>query len=284
MSIEAFNDQLAPLFAEVEFNAIVSEQFEAAGFEGNVAQPTDEDDEPVEPAETATPAFEEEQEPFSAILRRAQAGDEAASAALYRRTRNSVANAIRDRGGQREMEDAEQETFLGAFRHLAGFELPEVEDAVEPSFRKWLKVSAGRNVLDAHKRNSKRVATVSYDDAASETNINFLENLPDPYDQSPDEKYEEHAVVVGALSHVPERFRQSFYALKIAGLDGAIAAEQMGIPRGTLGSQAFRGRDALARAILAGEAGEDLRQMAMEYPKAVEMLRKLEQEAADSAA
>lgn len=90
---------------------------------------------------------------FPAVLDRAQAGSPPACRWLYESLAGRVAGYLRLHGA-REPDDLTSEVFLKVFDHLLDFE------GTEAGFRSWVFTIAHRQLIDEHRRNTRRPQTV----------------------------------------------------------------------------------------------------------------------------
>ena len=163
-------------------------------------------------------------------LRAAQAGDGAAFAALVRPHLPALAAFIRRVSPRPDLaEDALQDTLLRAWRHLSGFR-------GESSFRTWLFAIAWRAAQTAAAR-------------AGDISGAEVPDLADPA-PGPEEQAVGH-VLAGQVIHLLERlrpaWREAISRVDVRGQPLAVAAQEMGIPLGTLKTYLHRGRRELAR-------------------------------------
>lgn len=174
------------------------------------------------------------------LVRRFQAGDRGAFAALVARHERRVYNlALRMTGREEDARDATQDAFLAALRKLHTFR-------GEAAFTTWMHrvtVNACYDLLRKRQR-----APLPLEARGAE------DDRPPPEPPAPD-----HAEEVGtaidvrrALLQVPEEFRAVLVLCDIQDLSYEEAAHVLGVPVGTVKSRLHRGRVALGR-LLAGE-------------------------------
>ncbi len=163
-------------------------------------------------------------------LRAAQAGDGAAFAALVRPHLPALAAFIRRVCPRPDLaEDVLQDTLLRAWRHLAGFRGAS-------SLRTWLFAIAWRAAQTAAARAGDRSGSA-------------VPDLPDPAPGPEEEAV--GRVLAGQVARLLERlrpgWREAVSRVDLRGQPLAVAAEEMGIPLGTLKTYLHRGRRELAR-------------------------------------
>jgi RNA polymerase sigma-70 factor, ECF subfamily len=162
------------------------------------------------------------------LVRRAQRGDRRAFDQLVVRHRDRVyAVTLRLTRDPADAEDALQDTFLRAYRGLAGF-------GRRSKVSTWLyriAVNASYDVME------RRRPAASLDDDA----------VPDP--ASPHDPYVQSAerrALEEALGRLPADFREAVVLCDVAGLGAGEAADVLGLPAGTVKSRVFRARALLA--------------------------------------
>ncbi len=175
------------------------------------------------------------------LLARVRKGDLAAFNLLVEHYQTAVFNlCLRMLGTPQTAEDATQEAFIAAYRHLDKFR--------GGSFRSWLFRIAANACYDELRRRKAR-ATSSLDEPAGEGQRRF--DAPDP-SPSPDDRAEQaelHDALARALAAIPADQRLSVTLCDVQGLDYAEIAEVMQCSLGTVKSRIARGRLRL-RAVL----------------------------------
>ncbi len=180
---------------------------------------------------------ERERELDEATLRRAQAGDQSAQAALIERYQRPVfALLSRMVGGDPELvEDLAQETFLRVLGALAGF-----DPRGEARLVTWILTIAGHLAID-HLR-----AAGSRGDASAAAG-GLPSTLPRP-DQ--DAQRRDLAVALAtAVDELGPHFRAAFVLREVQGLSYEEIATVLDIQVGTVKSRLSRARWALKRAL-----------------------------------
>jgi RNA polymerase sigma-70 factor, ECF subfamily len=177
------------------------------------------------------------------LLARVRRGDLAAFNLLLEHYQTAVFNlCLRMLGTPQNAEDATQEAFIAAYRHLDKFR--------GGSFRSWLFRIAANACYDELRRRKAR-ATSSLDEPASEGERRF--DAPDP-SPSPDDRAEQaelRAVLASALAAIPADQRLAITLCDVQGLDYAEIAEVLQCSLGTVKSRIARGRLRLRAILLA---------------------------------
>jgi RNA polymerase sigma-70 factor (ECF subfamily) len=175
------------------------------------------------------------------LVRRVQAGDQAAFALLVakyqRKVARLVSSMVSDPG---EVEDVTQETFIKAYRSLANFR-------GDSAFYTWLyrvAINAGKNFLTKQAR--RRVKKTVSDDEALE-DAGEAEWLSD--NQTPELILLSKQIgmtVDAALEELPPELRIAITLREIEGLSYEEIAVVMECPMGTVRSRIFRAREAVS--------------------------------------
>jgi RNA polymerase sigma-70 factor (ECF subfamily) len=164
------------------------------------------------------------------LVRRAQAGDEAAFGELIERNRRAVYRAAYAAlGSADDAEDVAQETFVTVFQKLHGFR-------GEASFKTWLLSIAWRKALDRRRSLSRWLRmTVVHDRGAAEL-PDIVDRLP-AADESPEDGLaagQLRRAVTRMIGTLPRKLRD---ALLLAG-SGDYTYEEigrmLGVPVGTV--------------------------------------------------
>ena len=124
-------------------------------------------------------------------------------------------------------QDVLQETFLAVYRALPDF---RADSAIET----WVY----RIAINEARRQSRR--------AVSQRARERTRSVDHVSDRQPGER-DDLMALESAIVKLPETQREALCLLSLRGLRGAIAAEILGIPEGTLYSRAFAARAALRR-------------------------------------
>lgn len=179
------------------------------------------------------------------LLGRARKGDLTAFNVLVEHWQTPVYNlCLRILGSQQPAEDATQDAFISAYRHLDKFR--------GGSFRSWLFRIAANACYDELRRRKAR-ATSSIDETVADEGPRF--DAPDPA-PSPEERAEQAELrdaLARALSALPADQRLAITLCDVQGLDYAEIAEVMECSLGTVKSRIARGRMRL-REILQADA------------------------------
>jgi len=144
--------------------------------------------------------------------------------------------AFRVMGEMDAAEDAVQEAFISAFRHLRSFR--------GGSFRAWLLRIVTNACYDELRRRQRRPTTPlePLDDSGEE--VESPHWMEDP-GESPEDtitRSELEQAILHCLDDLPDEFRLAVVLVDIQGLDYAEAAEAMGKPLGTIKSRLARAR------------------------------------------
>jgi RNA polymerase sigma-70 factor, ECF subfamily len=177
------------------------------------------------------------------LLARVRGEDLAAFNLLVEHYQTAVFNlCLRMLSTPQTAEDATQEAFIAAYRHLDKFR--------GGSFRSWLFRIAANACYDELRRRKAR-ATSSLDEPAGEGEPRF-----DPPDRSPSpddraEQAELRDLLARALAAIPADQRLAVTLCDVQGLDYAEIAEVMQCSLGTVKSRIARGRLRLRAILLA---------------------------------
>ncbi len=175
------------------------------------------------------------------LIAESQAGRLAAFNSLVEQYQGRVyALAYRILGNQASAEDAAQETFLSAYRHIGSFR--------GGSFRSWLLRITSNACMDLFRSSRRRQRDVSLDD--EDTSLEAV--LP-----SAEEGPEEYALrqelgqwIQTGLARLPVDQRTVVALVDMQGLSYEEAAEAMGCNLGTVRSRLSRARHALRQHLL----------------------------------
>lgn len=180
-------------------------------------------------------------EPDAALLRRAQAGDEAAFGAImrsqYEKSFRLVYAIVRHEADAR---DICQEVWLTVWKQLPGFR-------GEAKFSTWLHPIATRRALD-HLRKRRRwfdrfLPFTTGDDA--------VESAPEPFTtddaRQQTEGTERTAQLKRILDSLPPKLRAVLALREVQGLSYEEIAQATGIPAGTVMSRLYHARRLLAQ-------------------------------------
>jgi len=162
------------------------------------------------------------------LVAAAAGGDLAAFESLYRQFAPRVYGLCLRLTGQREAaEDCTQESFVAAWRALAGFEQ-------RSRFSTWLHRIAVHTVLAR-----RRGLRVAYEVAEPKAG---LPEVADPGSDAPLD-------LERAIAALPERARHVLVLVGLYGFSHAEAAQTLGIAEGTCKAQLHRARGLLAQAL-----------------------------------
>ena len=169
------------------------------------------------------------------LVDRVLAGDRRAFEPLVRRHERRVFRVtVAILGNVQDAEEAMQDTFLKAFRHLGQFR----KDA---KFTTWLTRIAVNAAIE--KRKSRRnFVPLSEAESADEQ---FLPKHYEPWKSNPEQVYgkqEIHRLVEEAIQALPEIYREAFVLRDVEGLSAEEAAEALGLTVPALKSRLLRGR------------------------------------------
>jgi RNA polymerase sigma-70 factor (ECF subfamily) len=163
---------------------------------------------------------------IQSLISRAQAGDKAAYADLYRQHHRRIyALCLRMTSDKSRAEDLTQEAFIRAWQNLHLFR-------GESQFSTWLHRVAVNTVLTWQRKHGPWLRLFSSAD----------EDTPDPvHHESPGTVRD----LEGAMAQLPLRARQVFVLVDVEGYTHEEAADMLGITAGTSKSQLFRARQLL---------------------------------------
>ena len=168
----------------------------------------------------------------SAVLARAQRGDQEAFAAVIRHYDPGLrALAYRLLGDRDRMDDALQDAYVKAFRALPRFR-------GESKLGTWLYRIAYNACLDELER-SRRVVQLPLEEELAEAGPR----------NEPAEVVPRRADLVEALAALPAEDRAAVLLVDAQGFDYREAASILGVPEGTVASRLNRARRALRRAL-----------------------------------
>jgi RNA polymerase sigma-70 factor, ECF subfamily len=144
--------------------------------------------------------------------------------------------ALRILGKPQDAEEALQDGFLSALRHLKDFEC-------RSRFSTWLS----RIVINAalmRRRKSRREVLTSIDQELEQDNVAWADRIPDP-GPSPEEicvSKERLEIAEGILRSLPAAHRSVLRLRDVQGISTQEAAEILGVKTGTVKSQLHRAR------------------------------------------
>lgn len=171
------------------------------------------------------------------LIQRAKRGD---AVAYTRLVRLHQATALRvaylAAGGHADAEDAVQEAFVKAFRHLSRFE------GGRP-FRPWLLRIVRNEALNLRRRAGRQARLAMK--AATEPVLGDAPTSP----ESAAVAAESRRILLAALDSLPDRFRMVVACRYLVGLSEVETATLLRVPRGTVKSRTARGLDRLRTAL-----------------------------------
>ena len=197
---------------------------------------------PLQPASTvATPAATDGE-----LVSRIVAGDHRAFEALMRRHNGRLFRAARailkDDG---LAEDAVQEAYLEAYRHMADFR-------GESQVGTWLvRIAVNQSLMRLRKHKRDRVV-VPFDTRPSHDGEDGVMDLPDETTESPSAtvlRHEMRQTLERHIDKLPASFRAVFVLREVEEMSVEETAEALGIPPATVRTRLFRARGLLRQAL-----------------------------------
>ena len=176
-----------------------------------------------------------------ALVRASQRGDRDAFGTLVSRYASRILNlAARMLGSSSEAEDVAQETFVAAYRSLAGFQL-------SAKFSTWLYRIAVNKCHDALR--ARRLGMLSMD-ATDEDDDGSAWEIAD--EQTPHWELEQVELaweLDQAIDALPAVYRESFILKHIEGLGYEEMSEILGVNRDALKMRVYKARTQLCRSL-----------------------------------
>lgn len=176
---------------------------------------------------------------FDDIRARAQAGDEAFFAELFRQWQPPLLRYLRSVARPAE-EDIAGDVWLDVIRGLPGF------SGGEADFRRWLFTIAHRRAVDWHRSQARHRVTPMADVPCADTVAGAAEQVDEQLST---------ASAVALIAQLPAAEAEVVLLRVIAGLDVAAVAAIVGRRPGTVRVQSHRGLTRLAQ-ILAGRPAD----------------------------
>ena len=181
------------------------------------------------------------------LVRRAQAGDEAAFGELVDRNRRAVYRAAYAAlGSPDDAEDVAQETFVTVFQKLHGFR-------GEASFKTWLLSIAWRKALDRRRSLSRWLRmTVGHDRGAAEL-PDLVDRLP-ATDDSPEDELaasQLRRAVTRMIGTLPRKLRDALLLAGSGDYTYEEIARMLGVPVGTVKWRVSEARRVLKKKLAA---------------------------------
>jgi RNA polymerase sigma-70 factor (ECF subfamily) len=166
------------------------------------------------------------------LVRRVRQGDEAA----FRRVVDIHGPrlyllAVSMLGNPEDAQDAVQETFVGAFRGLRGFQ-------GRSTVKTWLTRILMNNVADLRRRGHLR-KTLPFDEAAEQL------GAPPAWQVTETGRADMRMDIAAVVGRLPEEHRAVIVLREMHGMTYEEIAAALGVPRGTVESRLFRARQKL---------------------------------------
>ena len=178
----------------------------------------------------------------AAAILRAQEGDLAAFNSLVERHQTAVYNlCLRMLGAPQPAEDAAQDAFINAYRHLHTFR--------GGAFRSWLFRIAANACYDEMRRRKSRAAS-SLDEPHGEDDRRIDIPAAGPSMEEHAENTELQAALTAALARLPDEQRLAIILCDVQGFDYAEIARVTRSSLGTVKSRINRGRARLRSILL----------------------------------
>lgn len=176
------------------------------------------------------------------LIARAREGDLGAFNLLVLHYQGSVYSlCLRMLSAQQPAEDAAQEAFISAYRHLDKFR--------GGSFRSWLfRIASNACYDDLRRRKARAALSLDEPHGTGDRRIDVPEDAPTMEEHA--ERLELRAALEEALGKLPEDQRLAIVLADVQGLDYAEIAIVMTCSLGTVKSRINRGRERLRRLLL----------------------------------
>ncbi len=179
-----------------------------------------------DPQQQAAETADATEEETALVIARAQTGDKAAFALLYRRHhRRAYALCVRLLNDQRLAEDLTQDTFIKAWQQLRSFR-------GDAKFSTWLQRIAVNTVISWQRKNGR-----------------WLRWLNADHDEIPETSHPENCAATidleTAIGKLPLRARQVFVLIDLEGYSHEEASHALGMAAGTSKAQLSRARKLL---------------------------------------
>jgi RNA polymerase sigma-70 factor, ECF subfamily len=169
------------------------------------------------------------------LVNRVLAGERRAFESLVRRHERRVFRVtLAVLGNIEDAEEAMQDAFVKAFRHLEQFRK-------ESRFSTWLTRIAVNQAIEKRNTRKKYVSLAEVENAADQLSPRRFE----PWNADPEQLYgkrEVHRIVEDAIQSLPEIYREAFVLRDVEGLSAEEAAEALGITVPALKSRLLRAR------------------------------------------
>lgn len=171
------------------------------------------------------------------LIEKSLKGDGPAFEALVLRYQDRVFNICRYMLGERDADDAAQETFIKAYRNLGSF-------TPSPGFSAWISRIAVNTCIDYRRRPSHLSLTAATPEGEEYTR-ELSSGAPGP--ESSLESKRAGLAVAEAIGRLPEKLRAVVVLNEIEGFSYEEVAAQLEIPVGTVKSRLSRAREVLRR-------------------------------------
>jgi RNA polymerase sigma-70 factor (ECF subfamily) len=179
--------------------------------------------------------------PDDEIIERVRSGDAAAYEILMRRYNQRVYRAVRAiLGDDADVEDAMQEAYIAAYRHLDDF-------AGRARFSTWLIRIAVNQALDRLRRAGRSLPFDPVAGEALERAAGVAALGDDPEQRAGDREL--GRLLERAIEALPAAFRAAYVLRELEGMETAEAAQSLGIEEATLKTRVHRARQRLREAL-----------------------------------
>jgi len=179
--------------------------------------------------------------PDDEIIERVRSGDAAAYEILMRRYNQRVYRAVRAiLGDDADVEDAMQEAYIAAYRHLDDF-------AGRARFSTWLIRIAVNQALDRLRRAGRSLPFDPLAGEALERAAGVAALGDDPEQRAGDREL--GRLLERAIEALPAAFRAAYVLRELEGMETAEAAQSLGIEEATLKTRVHRARQRLREAL-----------------------------------
>lgn len=173
------------------------------------------------------------------LVARAQAGDIRAFELLFRKYQHKIVQLVSRLVGDADAPDVAQETFIKAYRALAGFQ-------GNSAFYTWLYrigINTAKNHLVSMGRRPSGKDSIDVVDAELYGHTEHLSDIDTPEAQLLSDEIK--TKVIEAIAILPADLRRAITLRELEGLSYEEIAEAMQCPIGTVRSRIFRAREAI---------------------------------------
>jgi RNA polymerase sigma-70 factor (ECF subfamily) len=182
-------------------------------------------------------------------IRRTIDGDAEAFNYLYQHhSRRIYALCLRMIGNATLAQEAMQETFMLAFRHIATFRGCG-------RFSTWLYEIAKNTVFMGFRRSKARVVEISFDNAQDDHSDNFDDSDRVTISSARSNHLDDRIQLESAIATLPAGYKMIFLLHDVMGFEHQEIAEMLGCTVGTTKSQLHKARQKLRRELLRGLKG-----------------------------